>query len=421
MSSTTPVLLPRRAATVVAQSMQDFRVVVVHGARQVGKTTLVQIVARDLSAAYLTLDRAGDREALAADPADFLDSAGTPLVIDEVQRVGEPLVIAVKVVVDNDNRPGRYLLTGSTNFLTVPGIAESLAGRVDLVTLWPLSMGERSGGRDDFVDRCFGQENLLHHLGEVPTRTQYLEMLTIGGYPAVQAMADRARRRWSSRYVDTVLSREIEVAADIRRIDAMRDMVRYFAATTAQELVVSSVANRLGIDRSTVETYEAWLETVFLIHRVPAWSRNLAAKVVRRPKIYMADTGVAAALLAKTPQTLMSPTDPATGALVETFVANELAKQLTWSETPARLGHFRRSDGAEVDLVLESDDGRVVGVEVKASSTPRAEDFRWLAMLRDGLDASGGDFVQGVLLYAGDRRLPFGDRLVALPIADLWT
>lgn len=198
-------------------------------------------------------------------------------------------------------------------------------------------------------------------------------------------------------------------------------MVRFLAATTGQELVITTMAERLGIDRTTAQTYEPWLEAVFLVQRVPAWSRNLAAKVVRRPKLYLTDSGVAAALLGKDPNGLRRPTEPATGALVETFVAAEIAKQLTWNDVPARLGHYRTSDGAEIDLIIEADDGRIVAIEVKATSTPRAADFRWLSRLRDQLDRTGDDFRCGVVLHTGTARLPFGDRLVALPIADLWT
>ena len=415
-------LITRRALDLVTESMSAFRVVVLHGARQVGKTTLARLVAADLGASYVTFDRLEDREPAERDPRTFVEVANGPLVVDEVQRVGEPIVLALKESVDSDDRPGRYLLTGSTNFLTVPSIAETLAGRVDIVQLWPLSMGELTGGSDDFVDRAFGSpHDLLHHEPPVLDRTQYMELLCAGGYPEAQRLAERTRRRWFTRYVQTVLQREIELATDIRRVDALRDMVRYFAATTAQELVLSTVAERLKIDRATVQHYEPWLETVFLVHRVPAWSRNLTAKVVKRPKLYLTDCGVAAALLGKDPAALGRPTEPSTGPLFETFVANELAKQLTWAETSARLFHFRDAGGAEVDLIVEADDGRVLALEVKASATPRSEDFKGLALLRDRLDRSGGEFVGGIVVYTGDRRRSYGDRLLALPASDIWT
>lgn len=417
-----PSLISRRIFGIARESMTAFRVVVLHGARQVGKTTLAQILAGHIDAGYITLDRNEDREVAVADPQTFIDALGTPQVIDEVQRAGEPLVLAIKQVVDADRRPGRYLLTGSTNFLTVPSIAETLAGRADIVALWPLSMGELTQGRDDFVDRAFSDPaRLLDHVGRPRTRPEYFDLLCAGGYPEVQNLGSRLRQRWFARYVQTVIQREIEVAADIRRADALRELVRFFAATTAQELVLSKAAERLGLDRSTIGTYEPWLETVFLVHRIPAWSRNLTAKVIKRPKIYLADTGIAAALLGKDSTALQRPTDPAAGPLFETFVANELSKQLTWSDTSARLFHFRDAGGAEVDLVLESDDGRVIGIEVKATSTPRGDDFRGLRLLRDRLTQAGTEFVAGIVLHIGERRLPFGDKLYALPTSDLWT
>lgn len=414
--------IPRRALRLLEESLAASRVVVLHGARQTGKTTLVRHLAIRYNAHYVTLDRADQADAMASDPATYLSTSGTPLVIDEVQRVGEPLVLAVKAAVDLDNRPGQYLLTGSTNFLTVPAIAETLAGRTDIVTLWPLSQGEISGGADDFVDRAFGDaDTMVLRKAPPPPRAAYFDALCVGGFPAVQHLGARARRRWFGQYVQTVLQREIQVAADIRRADALLEMVRYFAATTAQELVLSTVAQRLGIDRSTVNTYEPWLETVFLVHRLPAWSRNLTAKVVKRPKLYLTDTGIAANLLAKDSVALQRINDPAAGALFETFVVNEIAKQATWCETPLRMYHFRDSDGAEIDLVLEADDGRVIAIEFKASSTPRSDDFRWLMRLRDRLDHSGSDFVAGIVLHTGAARLRFGDRMIALPAADVWT
>ncbi|MGH3940119.1 MAG: ATP-binding protein [Pseudonocardiaceae bacterium] len=414
--------VPRRAAGILPESLSAFRVVIVHGARQVGKTTVARALAQQRGATYLTLDDADVLSVAQADPPTFIGAFGAPLVIDEVQRVGQPLVLAIKSMVDRDDRPGQFLLTGSTNFLTVPSIAETLAGRADIVTLWPLSQGELRGGPDDFVDRALrGTAALLDHTGEPLERSAYFEALSIGGYPAAQRLTARTRRRWFARYAETVLAREIEMVADIRRADALTSMIRYLAATTAQELVVSTVGQRVGIDRGTAQHYVSWLETVFLVHRVPAWSRNLTAKVVRRPKLYLTDTGVACALLGKDATALQRPTDPAAGALFETFVANEVAKQLTWGETPARLFHFRDSDGSEVDLVVEADDGRVIAIEVKATSTPRPEDVRWLAHLRDRLDRAGGEFTAGVVLHTGQRRLPFGDRLIALPASDLWS
>jgi uncharacterized protein len=412
----------RRAEALVVDSMGGFRVVVLHGARQAGKTTMGRLLADRLGGEYVTFDRTGDLTAAIADPEVFLESLRPPIVIDEVQRAGDRIVLAVKATVDTDNRTGRFLLMGSTNFLTVPSVSETLAGRVDLVTLWPLAEAEISSGRGDFIERAFSHPDMLaRYRGEAPSRSDYFTKICRGGYPEIQRLEPRYRRRWFARYADTVIQREIEAAADIRKGRSLKAMLRLLAAQTAQELVVADVARRLALDRATVETYEQWLETAFLVHRVPAWSRSPSRRVLHRPKTHLVDTGLAAALLGKDAQALQRPTDSTGGPLLETFVANELAKQLTWTATPASLHHYRESRGPEVDLIIERDDGTILGIEVKSTTSPREQDTRGLTALRRRLDTIGNDFTCGILLHTGTRRTTFGDRIHALPIADIWT
>lgn len=415
-------LIPRRATAAAAESLAGFRAIVIQGARQVGKSTLAEMLAGRLGASSITLDREEDLRSATDDPSAFLDALGVPAVIDEIQRAGDPLVLAIKQRLDASRAPGQYILTGSTNFLTTPTITESLAGRIDLFTLWPLSMGELTGGADDFVDRAFAAPNsLVDHRGATPSRSDYLELVSRGGYPEPQGLTERTRQRWFERYVETVLRREVETAADLRRMEALLAMARLLLATTGSELVISRLAEALGIDRSTAESYEPWIETTFLVHRLPAWSRKVASRVVRRPKIHASDTGLAAAMAGKSAAALGRLNDPSVGPLVETFAINEIAKQLTWSATSARLHHLRDSEGLEVDAIIEAADGRVVAIEIKASTVPRVHDAAPMATLRDRLDRVGGDFTMGVVLHTGDRRVVLGDRLVGLPIADLWT
>lgn len=415
-------LIPRRSLGVAVDSLSSFRAVVIQGARQVGKSTLAGLLADHIQARSVTLDREEDLTAARDDPTIFLDALGTPAVIDEIQRAGDLIVLALKQRLDASRASGQYVLTGSTNFLASPVLSESLAGRIDLLTLWPLSMGEINNGSDGFVDRAFGGSvDLLAHRGDTPTRADYLDLLSRGGYPEVQGFDPRSRRRWFERYLETVLRREVETASDLRRFDALLGMARLLLATTGSELVIANLADNLGIDRMTAGTYEPWIETTFLVHRVPSWSRKIASRMIHRPKLHACDTGLAAAIIGKDPIALARINDPSVGPLVESFVIGEVAKQLTWSTQSARLFHVRDRHGLEIDGLLEAGDGRVVAIEVKATTVPRSGDAAPMASLRDKLDRVGSDFVVGVVFHTGDRRVALGDRLVGLPIADLWT
>ncbi|MGD9793603.1 MAG: ATP-binding protein [Acidimicrobiia bacterium] len=415
-------LVDRRLALTARESLETFRGVVIQGARQVGKSTLAEILAEQIGARLVTLDREEDLAAARDDPSLFLDALGTPGVIDEVQRAGDALILAMKQRLDRSRRPGQFLMTGSSNFLTTRAITESLAGRIDLITLWPLSMGELTNGDDDFVDRALlGFPKLLNHRGHTPSRSEYLELVCRGGYPEPSRLGERARMRWFERYLETVLRREVESAADLRRMDALFAMARLLIANTGSELVISRVAQQLGIDRATAESYEPWIETTFLVHRLPAWSRKVSSKVVRRPKLHVCDAALGAAIIGKGPEALARLNDPSVGPLIESFVVAELSKQLGWSKTSARLHHLRDSDGLEIDAILEAADGRVIAIEVKASTVPRANDAAPMAALRERLDRVGSDFIGGVVFHTGDRRVSLGDRIVGLPIADLWT
>ena len=415
-------MIPRRSLKSTVDSHSAFRAVVLQGARQVGKSTLAGLLSNQLSAPLVTLDREDDLSAALDDPSLFLDTLGTPAVIDEIQRGGDRLILAIKQRLDQSRSPGQYIITGSTNFLTSPNLTESLAGRIDLITLWPLSMGERHDGPDDLIDRAFHDPSvLIKHRGATPGRGEYLEFVCQGGYPEVQSFDRSIRRRWFERYLETVLRREVETATDLRRFDALLAMARLLLATSGSELILSRLAERVGIDRSTAQVYEPWIETTFLVHRVPAWSRNVTTKIVHRPKLYACDTGLGAAIIGKTPTALARLNDSSVGPLIESFVIAELAKQLTWSETSARLHHFRDRDGLEIDAIIESADGHVIAVEVKAATVARPADTKSMAVLRRRLDEVGTDFVVGIVFHTGDRRIQLGDRLIALPIADLWT
>ena len=236
------------------------------------------------------------------------------------------------------------------------------------------------------------------------SRSDYLTMLCRGGFPEATELPDAARRLWFESYVETVLSRDVTALVDVRRAESLRTLLRLTAARTATELNVSDWCSRLGMDRSTVETYLGWLRMVFLVHDLPAWGRSLTARAIRRPKLLITDTGLAAALSNVDAEALRPATAIAAGALLETFAANEVARQLSASSVPAGLHHYRDSAGHEIDLVIERADGAVLAIEVKLTASPAPDHLKHLVWLRERLDASAPDtFRAGVLLHTSDR------------------
>lgn len=410
--------VPRRLGPAVVAALQAFRVVVVTGARQAGKTTLVRQVLGG-SGTFQRLDDEAILEAALADPVGLVAYGARPCAFDEVQRGGDPLVRAIKSAVDADPAPGQFLLNGSADFLTVPVLSESLAGRAAFFELWPFSQGEIDSGPDGFLSLLLQDPDRLRGGPPSPLRIpDYLERVCAGGFPEIARLPVSARRAWFANYVRTVTQRDITELSGARKADQLPRLLRLLAARTASELVVSNVHEAAGFGgRQTTEDYIGFLGMTYLVHRLPAWSRNLTTKVKRHPKIYVSDTGLAAHLMGKEPAALARPDDPARGPLVETFVVNELRKQVGWVGADVTLHHFRDRDGVEVDVVIETADGRVAGIEVKSGATVTRADARWLGWLRDKL---GDRFVAGVVLYAGDRPVAFGDRLTAVPLSYLW-
>ena len=300
----------------------------------------------------------------------------------------------------------------------VPLLTASLAGRVATLDLWPLSQGEIRGGRDSFPVAWFGPTARLRRLSSPGlSRADALRMLCAGGYPAVYRLSGPARRRWYDSYVRTVTQRDVRTFSRIQDVAALRRLLRLLAARTSQELNVSEVSKELGIPRTTLISYIPLLETVLLVYRLPAWSTNLTSRVVKHPKLHFTDTGLAAELLGVGPKALANPLNRVLGPLLETFVASELGRQITWSRVLMDLYHFRGHNGPEVDLVLEARDGRVAAVEVKASSTVQGKDFRGLDLMAERL---GDRFHNGVVLHLGDRVASFGPRRTAMPLSALW-
>ena len=398
-------------------SLRTFRVTVINGPRQAGKTTLAQqLVSR--AGSYWSFDDEQVRSTARLDPHGFVEQPAKPMAIDEVQRGGDAVVLAVKAVVDRKNDRGQFVLLGSTRFLAVPQLSESLAGRAEILDLWPLSQGELVNVKETFIDALFdGPDNLPDRRFEIVHRDEVFARVTRGGYPELVSASPEQAQRWYTNYVRTVVERDIIEASAIRQADELPKLLRLIAANSSGEFVVSRLAGDARLSVEVATRYVALLELVGFVQRIRAWTPSLTSREKRHPKIVLTDTGLAAAVLGRNIQGLGAPTSPMTGPLLESFVTMEIIKQLGWSDNHATLRHWRDRNGAEIDLILEADDGRVAAIEVKASSSVSVSDVRHLATLRDKLSEG---FAAGVVLYLGEHTLPLGDRLWACPVSILW-
>ena len=363
---------------------------------------------------YVTLDTAAVLAAAKADPEGFLGGFDGPVVIDEVQRAPQ-LLLAIKAIVDTDRRPGGFLLTGSANVLALPNLSDSLAGRMEIIRLRPLSQGEIEDVREDFIDALFATKFRLPERSDVDRRS-VLKRIEQGGFPEVQTRKSADRRAaWFDSYLTTILQRDVRDLSNIEDLTALPRLLRLLAARVGGLLNYSDLSRTLGLPQSTLKRYFALLESTFLIHLVPPWSANLGRRMVKSPKVYLLDTGLACHLLGTEG---LADDHPNVGGLLENFVLMELLKQATWNKIRATLLHFRTQSGMEVDLVLEDRKGRLVGIEVKASATVSAGDFRGMHAMAD---LTTKRFHRGVVLYCGSESIAFGKKMYALPISSLWT
>ena len=415
---TTHGIVDRLLRPRVEEALSDTRIVVLQGARQVGKSTLAELIAQERRSLTVTLDDVDVRRFASDDPAGFV--AQFPeglLVIDEVQRV-PGLIVALKAAVDRDKRPGRFLVTGSANLLDLTATHESLAGRAQPLALYSLSQAELEKQPASFVDHAFHGQRFSGHASDL-TRADYLERACSGGYPeALNRPPRRRREEWYATYVTQIVNRDALDVSGLQRLADLPRLLRFIAARSGSGMVWSALASDAGIPRTTLDPYVRLLDTLYLIHVLPAWTANLTSREVKQPKVFLLDTGLAASLLGVTTDGLgpTVPNSPA-GGLLEGLVVGELRRQLGWSSQRASLFHYREQRGAEVDIVIEAPDGRVVGIEVKAAATVQPKDLAGLAILRDKL---GHRFVGGYVLHTGPTARMVADRVSAVPIGALW-
>ncbi len=407
-------LVARKVRSIVESALSDTRVVLIAGPRQAGKTTL----ARPFSGPgrpYITLDDAGALNAAKTDPVGFIRGIRRA-VIDEVQRVPE-LILAIKESVDRDDEPGRFLLTGSANLATVPAIADSLAGRMAVISLLPFAQSEIRSTPGLLLDRLFAGEEPSAGKDAV-VGGDLLQTVLRGGYPEVLRRATPARRiAWLEDYVALILDRDVRDIANIDQLDRLPRLLDVLAEHAGQLVNHSSFGAALGLSSVTAQKYVSILERLFLIRTLPPWSNNRLSRLIKTPKLHFLDTGLLATLREDAADALRDNRNRL-GALFESFVVSELLKLASWSDRRFSFTHYRTKDQDEVDVVIEDRRGRIVGIQVKASATVKAEDFRGLRQLQD---AVGDRFVRGLVLHDHDRITPFGEKLQAAPLSLLWT
>lgn len=415
-------LVARRVSDLLSQLFVVEPVIALHGPRSVGKSTVLRMFAARAGVSVIDLDDVEVREAVSGNLAAVVSEA-IPLCVDEYQRVPE-ILDAIKARLNREGSlPGTAVLTGSTRHDALPATAQALTGRLHSLTIWPLSQGELAGVRENVLEGL--RADPAGTVAQVPTsatnRQEYVARVCAGGLPLALRRSGAARARWFDDFVRASVERDALELSRVRERQALADLLGHLAAQTGQLLNISRAAEAIGVDRSTVEAHLRLLEDLFLLVRLPAWGKTLRSRVNTKPKIHVVDCGLAARLLRLTPDKLGS-LDPAAltdfGHLLETFVVGEVRKQASWLDETVTLGHWRTSDGAEVDLVIEHDDGTVIALEVKANERAPAADFRGLTQLRQAL---GPRFSAGIILTTGRRSYTYADRLHVMPIDRLWT
>jgi predicted AAA+ superfamily ATPase len=402
---------PRWIRDSVEQALQVMPVVFLQGARQVGKTTLAQqLVEAGALHAYFSLDDLALLQAAQRDPQGFVASLPERAVIDEVQRAPQVL-LPLKARIDANRRAGMFLLTGSASPQALAHAADALVGRMAVLTLHPFSQGEIEGVRETWLARAFEGR---WHIATVPADEVWRRVLR-GGYPEAVLRDDPTERRlWFRALADTLLTRDVAMLADIERTADMAHLLQLLAALSCQLLNVAHLSREMGMPHTTLQRYLRLLERLMVIVRIPAWHAH--QQLLKTPKVLMNDTGLAAALL-NLDETRLPSDALARGRLLENFVGMELLKQISYAPEPYRLYHLRNSKGREVDFLLEDADGRLLGIEVKATATVSSDDFRHLRTVGEWL---GARWAGGVVLYTGATLTPFGERLWAMPIPCLW-
>ncbi len=404
----------------IVRSLKSFSAVYIAGPRQSGKTTLVRYIAQDHHpASYISFDDIQTRSAAQRDPTVFLRSLKQPVVLDEIQLVPEifrPLKILIDESRRNNNVRGGFLLTGSASVLTLPKLADALVGRVALHELLPFSAVEVSAEpATSFIDRAFATDWNFYQFSDL----RHIIKMKDSSFPELLEIKDRSiRYEWCNSYLNTVLQRDVRILLDVQKIKELPNLLQLLAIQSGGLLNVARLARNAGLNHVTIKKYLVLLESLFLILTLPAWSFKLKKRLIKTPKVYLTDLNLLLHLLRIDLTESESQMNLIFGQILENFVAVEISKQATFSDTRIQLFHYRTSSGQEVDFLLEGPQGSIVGIEVKSTSNVTSKDFRHLESLRRDL---GEKFVRGFVVYPGTDIVPFGEQLFAVPLASLWT
>jgi predicted AAA+ superfamily ATPase len=400
-------------------TIADTPVTVIQGARQVGKSTLASMLAVGLNGRQVTFDNETTLQAAREDPISFTEQhPGGTLIIDEAQLFPK-ILRSIKLAVDADRRPGRFIITGSADLLHITGANESLAGRAETIHLFPFSQGELKGYKEDFVKAVTSADPLNAFTQAAPEKREgYAEAVSKGGYPEAVAREHRRRRAFFRNYLTGVLDHDAVSISGLAHLDKLTQLFSLLAAQASCELVKANLAKRVGIPETSIHAYIRLLRDLCLVEELPAWGRNLTKRAISRTKLIINDTGLACFLDGQRPESLTDLSHGEIfGRMLENLAISELLKQQAWSESDYSLHHFRDKDQREIDIVIELFDGRIIALEVKATQTVLKKHFNGLRYLRNLL---GERFDSGIVLYTGQDSLSFGDRLYALPFSLLW-
>jgi uncharacterized protein len=408
-------VIQRKIKYKLLEALSDSPVVLIHGARQTGKSTLVkELSENEYPSKYLTFDDTSLLSAAQNNPLDFVSGYPDNLIIDEVQRVPE-IFLAIKNAVDRKRKAGKFILTGSANVLLLPKVSESLAGRIEILNLFPLSQSEISGAGNNFIDELFADN--FNPAGGIKKDNDLAGKTLTGGFPEMLARKDRSRQNaWFKSYITAILQRDVRDIANIEKLNELPKLLKLFASRAGTLLNFAELSRSSNIPQTTLKRYVTLLEAVFMIHLLPAWSGNLSKRLIKTPKLYLNDTGLLSHLIGFEPGKILS--DPLSwGRLLENFVLSELLKQSTWSKFNLSLYHFRSASGQEIDFIIERSDGKMAAVEVKATSKITSSDFNNIKVFAD---ETGKKFLRGVVLYTGKEAVPFAKNMLALPVDMLW-